>query len=104
MRSSKSGCGRCRSSITGSTSASRPARQASRRSTRERPMSRDLVRIEPLAADDVEAIAALAAEIWHHHYPAIITPAQIDYMLQQRYAPALVRAELGRDGIWWDKL
>jgi ribosomal protein S18 acetylase RimI-like enzyme len=62
------------------------------------------VRIEPLASDDVERVAALAREIWHDHYPAIISTAQIDYMLQQRYDPAVVRAELGRGDIWWHKL
>src|ERR1700741_1559118 len=62
------------------------------------------VRIEPLASDDVERMAALAREIWHDHYPAIISTAQIDYMLQQRYDPAVVRAELACADIWWDKL
>ena len=62
------------------------------------------VRIEPLAEADVERMAALAAEIWHEHYPAIISLAQIEYMLKQRYAPELVRAELRRDDVWWDKL
>ena len=61
-------------------------------------------RIAPLAADDVERVAALAAEIWYDHYLGIITAAQIEYMLKQRYDPALVRAELARDDVWWDKL
>ena len=62
------------------------------------------MRIEPLASADVEQMAALAREIWHDHYPAIISIAQIDYMLEQRYSPAVVRAELARRDIWWDKL
>lgn len=61
-------------------------------------------RIEPLTERDVEALAALAREIWYAHYPAIIGTAQIEYMLEQRYRPAAVRAELARPGIWWDKL
>ena len=61
-------------------------------------------RIEPLADADVERIVALAARIWHDHYPAIIGVAQIEYMLKQRYDPAVVRAELGRSDVWWDKL
>ena len=67
-------------------------------------VSPDAVRIEPLSDADVEAMAALAREIWHAHYPAIISTAQIEYMLEQRYQPALVREELARPGIWWDKL
>jgi GNAT superfamily N-acetyltransferase len=64
----------------------------------------ETVRIEPLTADDVEATSALASEIWYHHYLNIITAAQIEYMLKQRYDPALVRAELARTDLWWDKL
>ena len=64
----------------------------------------DEVCIEALAGADVEYMARLAREIWYDHYPAIITTAQIDYMLQQRYAPEVVRAELERGDIWWDKL
>lgn len=53
---------------------------------------------------DVEAVARLAAQVWWHHYPGIITAAQIEYMLKQRYEPALLRAELRRKDLWWDKL
>ena len=62
------------------------------------------VRIEPVTAGEVEPLAALAREIWYAHYPAIITPAQIEYMLEQRYLPATLRAELAQPGLWWDKL
>lgn len=66
--------------------------------------SDDRVSIETLAADDVERLAALAREIWYAHYPAIISVAQIEYMLEERYAAAVVLAELSHDGVWWDKL
>jgi GNAT superfamily N-acetyltransferase len=61
-------------------------------------------RIEPLTEADIVALVALACEIWHAHYSSIISAAQIKYMLEQRYSPAVVRAELQRDGWWWDKL
>jgi GNAT superfamily N-acetyltransferase len=64
----------------------------------------DGIRIEPVRAQDVERLVALAREIWHAHYPAIIGTAQIEYMLGQRYEPGLVRAELRREGLWWSKL
>jgi len=67
-------------------------------------MSAGAVRIEPLSDADAETLAALAREIWYAHYPAIIGTAQIEYMLSQRYDPAVVRAELRQDGVWWDKL
>ena len=66
--------------------------------------SRPNVRITALAAADVEAVSALAGEIWRAHYPSIISAAQIEYMLAQRYEPARVRAELQRRDLWWDQL
>ena len=62
------------------------------------------VRIAALATEDVEELCRLAAEIWRAHYPAIISVAQIEYMLAQRYNPAVVREELPRGDLWWDKL
>ena len=62
------------------------------------------VRITAVTAGDIDELCALAAAIWRAHYPAIISTAQIEYMLDQRYNPAVVRAELARGDLWWDKL
>jgi ribosomal protein S18 acetylase RimI-like enzyme len=62
------------------------------------------VEIRPLAEADIEMVGRLAREIWRAHYPAIISPAQIEYMLDERYAADVVRAELDRPGLWWDLL
>lgn len=66
--------------------------------------AKTVVRIAPVAVADSERLIALAGEIWRRHYADIISAAQIEYMLAQRYAPALVRAELERGDVWWDKL
>lgn len=50
---------------------------------------------------DVAAVIALAARIWNRHYPGIISRAQIDYMLAQRYRPERLRAELADAEILW---
>ncbi len=50
--------------------------------------------VRTLKLDEVESLCRLAQEIWHAHYPAIISKAQIDYMLAQRYSPASIRASL----------
>jgi diamine N-acetyltransferase len=65
------------------------------------------MQIEPLhvraaTPGDVEALGALARLIWHAHYPGIITLAQIEYMLEQRYRPEVVRSELQRGDVWWE--
>lgn len=60
--------------------------------------------LRPMRAADVEAVEALAGLVWRSHYPGIITVAQIEYMLAQRYQPQVLRAELARDDLWWDVL
>ncbi|MCP5267995.1 MAG: GNAT family N-acetyltransferase [Zoogloeaceae bacterium] len=59
--------------------------------------------ITPVRPDDVEAIAALARVVWQHAYPGIISQAQIDYMLDQRYNTAQLLTELEKPGYWWDQ-
>lgn len=46
------------------------------------------------AAADVDALCALAREVWQATYPALIPQAQIDAMLADRYAAARIRAQL----------
>ena len=53
-----------------------------------------------LRPDEVENLVALAGRIWHAHYPGIISPAQIDYMLAQRYKPGLILQTLARGDKW----
>ena len=33
--------------------------------------------------DQIEALAALADEIWHEYWPDIISPEQTDYMVEK---------------------
>src|SRR5438445_823 len=48
-------------------------------------------------------IAGLAAVVWRTHYPGIISPAQIEYMLAQMYDLGVMRQELAH-GISYDRL
>jgi len=64
----------------------------------------DAVAIRPLREADIPVLCALAGEIWRAHYPGIISAAQIEYMLAERYDEAVIRAELARGGIGWDVL
>jgi GNAT superfamily N-acetyltransferase len=56
--------------------------------------------IRALEEADIGTLGRLAREIWRAHYPAIISRAQIDFMLSQRYNPAAIRAALS--GQCWD--
>lgn len=60
------------------------------------------IEIVPLAPPDVPAVIALARRIWNAHYPGIISPQQIDYMLAQRYTPARLQQELAMPEIRWE--
>ena len=62
------------------------------------------MRIVPLEPDGIGRLVVLAREIWHAHYPAIISVDQIEYMLAQRYSPEVIREELRRPDVWWDTL
>ena len=47
-------------------------------------------------ADQLPEVQRLAATIWRAHYPGIIAPAQIDYMLERGYALDALAGFLGR--------
>ncbi len=49
-----------------------------------------------IGPEDVDEVWRLANLIWHDTYPGIISVAQIDYMLKERYAPAVLRDDLER--------
>lgn len=62
------------------------------------------IEVRPLTSHETEELASLARDIWQHHYPAIISQEQIDYMLGERYSKPRLLAELDRVGIWWDQV
>ena len=62
------------------------------------------VRILPVLESDIDALVELARAIWYRHYPDIISVEQIEYMLNQRYHPDLIRTQLASGRAWWDKL
>lgn len=58
------------------------------------------IEIAALRPDEAEAVVDLAGRVWRAHYPGIISPEQIEYMLEQRYRPVLVRQFLARGDLW----
>jgi hypothetical protein len=62
------------------------------------------VRILPVRGQDIPDLVRLARDIWYAHYPSIITIEQIEYMLDQRYRPEIIRSQLASNAAWWDKL
>lgn len=58
--------------------------------------------LERLTAADVDAVSALARVVWQATYPSLISQAQIDAMLADRYAPQRIRGQLGAPRqAWW---
>ena len=58
--------------------------------------------VRALTPGEIEGLIALAHRVWHAHYPGIISVAQIEYMLDQRYRPEVIRSELERSDTWWE--
>ena len=66
-------------------------------------MASETLRILPLEEGDIAAVIALAGVVWRHHYPGIISMEQIDYMLAQRYTPAIILAQMQSGDAWWEQ-
>jgi ribosomal protein S18 acetylase RimI-like enzyme len=54
------------------------------------------IAIVPARQDELPAVQRLAGVIWRAHYPGIITPEQIDYMLERGYALDVLGGFLAR--------
>jgi len=51
---------------------------------------------------DLDAVAELARVVWRKHYPGIITPEQIEYMLARGYARSALRRFVTESGAGLD--
>ena len=61
-----------------------------------------MTEVRLLAPHEVDAISALARVVWQATYPALISQAQIDFMLADRYAAERIRAQLDDPRhAWW---
>jgi len=49
----------------------------------------------------IDIISKLAHDIWHEHYPSVISIAQIDYMLDRRYSKEALAQEFKQENIFW---
>lgn len=61
-------------------------------------------RLEAITEADFKAVANLGATIWRSHYSAIVSMAQIDYMLAGRYTPENLRKYLNSKDRWFEIL
>ena len=60
------------------------------------------MRLQRMTAEDVDAVSVLARVVWQATYPPLISQAQIDAMLADRYAPDRIRAQLNLpQQAWW---
>ncbi len=56
--------------------------------------------LRDLTDDDFTTLRVLGETIWRQHYSAIISMAQIDYMLAGRYTPVKLQAYIGAQDRW----
>jgi GNAT superfamily N-acetyltransferase len=60
------------------------------------------LQLHRLAPQEVDAVSALARVTWQATYPALISQAQIDAMLADRYAPVRIHEQLeDPQQAWW---
>ncbi len=65
-------------------------------------MNEALIHVRRLQADDIDAVSALARTVWQATYPSLITQAQIDSMLADRYGAACIHPQLDDPRhAWW---
>lgn len=69
--------------------------------------TRRMLSIHPLMESQIDAMRILARSIWQTTYASLISQAQINYMLADRYVAARIRAQLDDSGhvwrlAWWD--
>ena len=56
--------------------------------------------IRPAGVDEIPALRALAEHIWRASYAVMLTPAQIDYMLDWMYASDTIAREMAEGVVW----
>lgn len=57
------------------------------------------ITLAPAGDSDIGEITRLARAIWPQVYPSIISPAQIDYMLDTGYSAAALKRDLAKHGV-----
>ena len=60
-------------------------------------MPKPRIELRRARRDELPAVQRLAGVIWRAHYPGIITPDQIEYMLERGYALPALEGFLDRD-------
>jgi len=56
--------------------------------------------IRPASVAEIPTLRTLAEGIWRNSYAALLSQAQIDYMLERMYAPGTIRQEMAEGVIW----
>lgn len=58
------------------------------------------VTLQRATTPDIPLIHELAHRIWWAHYPGIISPAQIEYMLEQGYSYSALQQQIEGQSFW----
>ena len=58
------------------------------------------VTLQRATTPDIPLIYELAHRIWWAHYPGIISPAQIEYMLEQGYSYSALQQQIEGQSFW----
>lgn len=59
-----------------------------------------MITIKNAGLTDISTLRKLADEIWHEAYSQILSPEQIDYMLNWMYSAETIEKEINEGAIW----
>jgi RimJ/RimL family protein N-acetyltransferase len=59
------------------------------------------ITLHPATEADLPLITVLAHRIWWEHYPAIVSEAQITYMLELMYSEAALQRQIEEGQVFW---
>lgn len=57
--------------------------------------------IEPVSANEIDTLAALANEIWHEFFPVILSEEQINYMVEKFQSAPAMREQLAAGYLYY---
>jgi ribosomal protein S18 acetylase RimI-like enzyme len=57
--------------------------------------------VRKASEEDISLIRELCMQVWPATYSSILTPEQIDYMLEWMYSPSSLKEQLNKGAIFW---
>ena len=57
-----------------------------------------MIKFEFVKEEQIPSLAVLASEIWHEYWHKLLSPEQIDYMVENFQSEDSIREEIAKEG------